>query len=455
VIPLLSSEQMRTADAAATQLYGTEALVARAGYALGATAREMLKGTYAKKVAVVAGPGLNGADGRVAAQWLSQRGAKVTVFAAANAPAVLCGFDLVIDAAFGLGCSRDYFSPNVDDHTLVLACDLPSGIDPDSGNLRGRPMVADVTLALGAFKPAHLMGPALEFVGETRFADIGIGAKTISGILQHDDLAQFVRQHRDDHKWRHAVLIVAGSATMLGAAQLAVTGALSAGASMVRVCVPGLKAGRFGELPGEAVRLESSVEGLNDITVSVSTRLHSVVLGPGLGRTPAMRQAVRSMVDRCRVPLVLDADGLHAVDVRCLATRTFRDSPVILTPHEGEYTALVGSVPGDDRIGAARSLAATTHCTVLLKGPVTIVADPEGNVRVVTAGTPALATAGTGDVLAGMIGAALSRGHSPFAAASLAAQLHAEAGQRLVTYGGAHRLGDAVAEVLGEFDHGS
>ncbi len=454
MIALLSQSEMRDADALAVQKYGSGELVARAGCALGATARGMLKGIYAKKVAVVAGPGLNGADGRVASQWLAQRGAQVSVFDATNAPHTLDGYDLVIDAAYGLGCSRDYFAPNVDDRTLVLACDLPSGVDPDSGQLLGRPMVADVTLAFGAFKRAHLIGPAREFVGERRCAQLGIVSHSRSGVVQHDDLANFVRQHRDDHKWRHSVLVVAGSATMLGAAQLAVTGALCAGASMVRVCVPGLKAGRFGELPGEAVRLESSVEGLNEITVSVSTRLHAVVIGPGLGRTPAIRQAVRSLVDRCRVPLVLDADALHAVDVRWLANRQFPDSPVILTPHEGEFTALVGSEPGDDRISAASELAAQTHCTVLLKGPITVVADPNGDVRVVTAGTSALATAGTGDVLAGMIGAALARGHAALAAASLAAQLHAEAGQRLVTYGGAHRLGDAVGDVLGEFAHG-
>lgn len=454
MIGLLSEQQMRAADAAAVAIYGTDALVSRAGYALGALARDMLGATYGKKVAVVAGPGLNGADGRVAATWLGARGAQVRVINAADAPSLLSGYDLVIDAAFGLGCSRAYFAPDVDDRTMVLACDLPSGVQANSGALLGRPMVADVTLALGALKPAHLMGPSVEFVGQLRCADLGIVHSARSGVLQDVDLAHFVRQHRDDHKWRHAVLIIAGSASMPGAAQLAVTGALCAGASMVRVCLPGLKAGRYGDLPAEAVRHESSVEGLDEISVALSTRLHALVVGPGLGRTPPMRRAIRSLVQRCSVPLVLDADALHAVDLSLLANRQFPDSPIVLSPHDGEFTALVGCEPGEDRLGAATSLARSTHCTVLLKGPVTVVADRNGDVRVVTAGTPALATAGTGDVLAGMIGAALARGHGALAAASLSAQLHAVAGQRLVTYGGAHRLGDAVAEVLAEVARG-
>jgi NAD(P)H-hydrate epimerase len=450
MIPLMTAAEMRAADAAAVARDSQAALVARAGYAVGATAREMLGTLYGRHVAVVAGPGLNGADGRVAAAWLAERGALVSVVEAASAPPALRGYDLVIDAAFGLGCSRPYHAPDVDDRAMVLAVDLPSGVEADTGALLGRPMVADVTLALGAVKPAHLVGPSVEFVGSLRFAGLGIVDDARDGIVEESDLAHFVRQHRDDHKWRHAVLVVAGSAAMPGAAQLATFGALATGASMVRVCVPGVKASRVTALAPEAVRLESSVEGLSEIVVSVSTRLHAMVIGPGLGRDVAIRKQVRSFVDRARVPLVVDADGLHAVDVRCLAERQFPDSPVILTPHDGEYTALVGREPGEDRLEAARSLARDSSCVVLLKGPTTVVADPEGRVRVVTAGTPALATAGTGDVLAGMIAGALARGHAPLAATALAAELHALAGGRLPRYGTAHQLGDAVRELLGE-----
>ena len=148
--------------------------------------------------------------------------------------------------------------------------------------------------------------------------------------------------------------------------------------------------------------------------------------------------------------MVLDADGLHAVDIKWLAQREHRTSAIVLTPHDGEFTALTGVEPGEDRLQAARTLAAQTHCVVLLKGPTTIVADPSGDVRVITSGTSALATAGTGDVLAGMIGGALARGHAPLVAASLAAQLHALAGARLSPYSPAHELGGAVSLVLGD-----
>jgi ADP-dependent NAD(P)H-hydrate dehydratase / NAD(P)H-hydrate epimerase len=441
---------MRAADAAAVSRLGRELLVARAGYAVGATAREMLGSIYGRRIAVVAGPGLNGADGRVAATWLVDRGAHVDVFDAHDAPSLLAGYDLVLDAAFGIGCSRPYFAPDVDDRTQVLAVDVPSGLDADSGDVLGRPMVADVTLALGAVKPGHLIGPAVEFVGELRFAGLGIVDSADSGIVEETDMAHFVRQHRDDHKWRHAVLIIAGSETMPGAAILATRGALAAGASMVRVCVPGVKASRLGALPPEAVRVDSTIEGLEDIVVTVSTRLHALVIGPGIGRDVEVRAQVRSFVQRARVPIVLDADGLHAVDISWLANREHPESPIVLTPHDGEYTALVGREPGIDRLAAARSLARDANCVVLLKGPTTVVADPDGHVRVVTVGTPALATAGTGDVLAGLIAGSLARGHPPLAAAALAAQLHGMAGRRLPLYGTALELGDVVGDVLGE-----
>jgi NAD(P)H-hydrate epimerase len=439
---------MRAADAAAVERVGQDALVEEAGYAIGAAAREMLGRLYGRRVAALCGPGLNGADGRVAARWLAERGCQVEVVDALRAPARLAGYDLVIDAAFGLGCSREYFAPDVDDGALVLAVDLPSGVDADTGELLGRPMVADVTVALGAYKPAHLVGPAAEFCGELRFASLGIVSRSRDGVVEDLDLEGFVRQHRDDHKWRHAVLIIAGSPTMPGAAELATIGAIATGASMVRVCVPGVKVSRLHNIPSEAVHVESDVEGLAELEVSVSTRLRAIVVGPGIGRHVDLRTQVRAIVERARVPLVLDADGLHAMDLDWLSQRRHPDSPIVLTPHDGEYTALCAREPGDDRIEAARWLASRTSCHVLLKGPTTIVAAPSGAVRVVRSGTSALATAGTGDVLAGMIAGAIARGHDVLEAAALAAQLHGDAGARLPTYGPSHLLGAAVADVL-------
>src|ERR1700691_2962542 len=156
MIPLLTASQMREADALAVKARGTDALVAAAGTAVALEAQSMLGSCYGARVAVVAGPGLNGNDGRVAAAWLRSRGAKVDVIETADQPAELRGFALVIDAAFGLGCSRPYRAPNVAGETLVLAVDLPSGVDSDTGALLGQPLTADVTVALGALKPEHV-----------------------------------------------------------------------------------------------------------------------------------------------------------------------------------------------------------------------------------------------------------------------------------------------------------
>jgi hydroxyethylthiazole kinase-like uncharacterized protein yjeF len=159
------------------------------------------------------------------------------------------------------------------------------------------------------------------------------------------------------------------------------------------------------------------------------------------------------LVHAVTTPLVLDADGLNAVDIAVLASRP-KAKDIILTPHDGEFERLTGHAPGPNRLDEVRSLAMATNCVVLLKGPTTIISTPDGEVRVVRSGTSALATAGTGDVLAGMIGGALSRGFSALESAAFAAQLHGLAGQRLGIYAGASELPMAVGEVLEDLRHG-
>ena len=196
---------MRECDAKAVAIVGGDALVQAAGGAVAAEARKLLGGCYGKRICVVAGPGLNGADGRVAATLLRGRGAKVDLIAVNEQPRALSGFDLVIDAAFGLGCSRPYDAPSVTPGTLVLAVDLPSGVDADTGAVLGHPLVADVTLALGALKYAHVDGDATALVGEIRYAGLGIEAPSDDALIVDADLQDFVVHGRDDHKWTHAV----------------------------------------------------------------------------------------------------------------------------------------------------------------------------------------------------------------------------------------------------------
>ena len=433
MIPILATQAMRDADAVAVRARGTDALVNAAGTAVALEAKRMLRSCYGKRVAVVVGPGLNGADGRVAARWLRARGARVDVVDVATQPERLDHVDLVIDAAFGLGCSRPYDAPRVDARTKVLAVDLVSGVDADTGAILGRPLRADVTLAIGAVKPAHLTGPAARLTGELRFAGIGIVDTCRDGLVEDRDLDAIVRRGRDDHKWHHAVSVLAGSTSMPGAAALVVRGAIAAGASMVRLSSRGDVAALV-SLPPEVVHADED---------HIDQRSRSVVAGPGLGADAPTWLASR--LKHLDVPVVLDADGL----ARSLVDTAPRDDTRwILTPHEGEFSRLFGASSGDDRFAAVRALARDTGCVVLLKGPTTIVADPSGTMRVVTSGTETLASAGTGDVLSGIIGATLARGHAPLDAAALGAHLHGRAGARLGVYEGASEIPAKVVELL-------
>jgi NAD(P)H-hydrate epimerase len=435
MIPILTVAEMRDEDARAVALRGTDSLVAAAGTSVALHARQMLGSCYGSRVAVLVGPGLNGADGRVAARWLRGRGARVDEIEVAHQPSSLVGYDLVIDAAFGLGCSRPYFAPEVARETLVLAVDLPSGVDSDSGAVLGSPLEADVTLAIGALKPAHLEGPASAFAGELRFAGLDIVQRFRDGVIEDSDLDGLVRARADDHKWIHAVQVYAGSTLMPGAAGLVVRGALAGGASMIRLESRG-DVRDLADLPLEVVRTEEE---------RFDRRCRCAVAGPGLGRDAAGWLAKR--LEEVEVPVVLDADGLDRTLLREAASPELQ---WVLTPHEGEFARLTGQSLGPNRIEAVRGLARETGCVVLLKGPTTIVAGPDGTLRVVCSGTAALATAGTGDVLAGLIGATIARGHAPLEAAALAAHLHGRAGSRLATYAPASELPAAITAVLGE-----
>ena len=428
--PLLDSTSMREADAAAVAVVGAAAMVRRAGVAVAQECRGLLGSLYGRRVAVVVGPGLNGADGRVCADWLARRGVRVDVFSVPDQPASLTGYDLVVDAAFGLGCSRPYHAPFVD--APVIAVDLPSGVDPDSGDLWGAPARATLTVALGALKPAHVTGPAAALSGRVVLHRLGIVAATRDGVVEDGDLTGYVTRSRDDHKWRHAVVALAGSPLMPGAARLVASGALAGGASMVRL------ASR-----ADVTTLDLPVEVVRVAFGPIDPRARAVVAGPGLGEDAATWLA--PILAGVNVPVVLDADAL---DPALLATRRPDGPAWVLTPHEGEFSRLTGRSVPSDRLTAARALAALSGCVVLLKGPTTIVAAPEGTTRIVTSGTAALATAGTGDVLAGMIAGALARGHDPLEAAALSAHLHGRAGARLVPYAGASDLPRRVAEVL-------
>lgn len=433
MIPVVTPDQMRAVDAAAPE--PVEVLIARAGAAVARSAIGLMGGAYGRTVVVVAGPGNNGADGRVAAERLRERGASVRVVDAIDAPATLPPCDLLIDAAFGTGFRGEWKAPDVV-AAAVLAVDVPTGLDGATGAAGPHTLRADRTVTFAAAKPGHVLGAGPDLVGELDIADIGldVGVPKIS-IVDADDVAAWLpRRARSDHKWAHAVRIVAGSAGMTGAAHLTAGAAQRTGAGYVALSSPGIDA----DAPVEVVDRRVPAFDWADAVLDDLPRYHALVIGPGLGREEYTVPSIVRVIDEAVVPLVVDGDGLFAMSWNAAGTPLHvgdRAVPTVLTPHDGEYGQLVGSRPGDDRIEAARELVELTGAVVLLKGPTTVVAAPDDSVRLVTNGDQRLATAGTGDVLAGVVGALLAMGVDGPRAAAGGAWLHAEAARRLPAAG--------------------
>lgn len=440
MIPIVTPEEMSAIDAEASEP-ATE-LIARAGAALARAAISMLGGTYGRVVNVIAGGGNNGADGRVAASRLRERGVVVRELEATTCPEVLAPSDLVIDAAFGTGFrpsrpSRDgrtWSAPDVGG-APVLAVDIPSGVDALTGAAPGRVLPATLTITFAALKPGLLLGPGKHLAGVVEVVDIGLDA---SGARAHlvgvDDVRKWWRPRPfDAHKWTRAVRLVAGSAGMTGAAALASGAAMRAGAGIVWLSAPGVEhvPGAMLEVVIKLVPEQSWSEAVLD--PDNVDRFGALVIGPGLGRSVEIRRDVRAVVAGAPMPLVIDGDGLAAMSpvadtVDLLRART---GGTILTPHDGELRSLTGDHGPEDRLAAARSLAETTGAVVLLKGPSTVVADRSGAVRVIANGDERLATAGSGDVLSGVIGALIASGLDVFDAASAGAWIHADAAARV------------------------
>ena len=292
---------MGSADQAALAHTSHETLVHRAGTAAAHAALGLMGGAYARRVVVVAGKGSNGADGRVAAAALVRRGARVAVFEASGAPAELPPCDLVIDAAYGTGFRGSYDAPRLPAAATVLAIDLPSGIDADSGEASGRTVRADATVTFAALKPGLLQGEGPARSGRVQVADIGIGFPLPRALLVEDaDAAIVPPRERGGNKWDHAVGVAAGSAGMEGAAVLCTRGAMAAGAGMVRLGPPGDPAAAW---PTEAVRMHLPPRGWSGPFLEAAAKCKAVVIGPGLGTDPETAEEIRAVVARAPCPL--------------------------------------------------------------------------------------------------------------------------------------------------------
>ena len=412
-------------------------------------------GVYGATVLLLVGSGDNGGDTLYAGALLAARGAGVRavllrpdrVHLASLAALRRAGgsvvtdlpdrADLVVDGIVGIGATgglRPEASALVKrlpklrardgERPPVVAVDVPSGVTVDTGDVPGEAVHADVTVTFGCLKPAHVVGPAATLTGHVELVDIGLGATL------HADPAVRVADAADIAAWwprpgthsdkysRGVVGVATGSATYPGAAVLSVTGALAGPTGMVRYA---------GSADREVLRQHPSVVAAK--RVADTGRVQAWVCGSGLGTDDAARTELRSVL-ATPLPVLLDADALtllvggqHAADLR-------RDAPLVLTPHDGEFARLAGERPGADRIAAACKLAAWTNAVVLLKGDRTIVATPAGEVWANPTGSSALATAGSGDVLAGLLGSLLAAGLPAGRAAVMAAYVHGLAGRR-------------------------
>ncbi len=478
--PILTPDQASALDRE-TQERGipAELLMERAGRAVARAAVDVMGGTYGRRAVVVCGKGNNGGDGLVAARHLARWGVRVAVVAVGaladlrepaatnasrldEAPSIrVLPFsdvtlaresdraDVTIDAIFGTGfrgIPEDEWADAIAGVNAslspVVAVDIPSGVNGATGAVEGDAVRADLTVTFGAAKVGAVVLPGAGFAGAVRVADIGFPEDLVRAdtfLVEPEDVAAALPERSiDTHKRATGVLlVVAGSRGMTGAVRLIAEAAGRIGAGLIQVAVP---EGILGIVQTELVEttflpLHETSEGTIgaaslDVVMERLEGVDALAIGPGLSTDEETAGFVRELVRACPVPFVLDADGLNAFTGRA-GDLTDRKADAVLTPHVGEFMRLTGTTSrelADDRLRHVRALAATTGAVILLKGSRTLVVTTDGMVRVNPTGGPVLATAGSGDVLTGVIGGLLARGLDPADAASIGAYVHGLAG---------------------------
>lgn len=478
-------------------------LMESAGHAVARAAAAAVGGTYGRRAVVVCGKGNNGGDGLVAARYLNRWGIAATVILLPDASSLrdpsatmlrrfdemggrvrpmtslsreLGRADVAIDAIFGTGfrgqpedAPAEAIAALNASGVPVVAVDIPSGVDGETGAVTGDAVFATMTVTFGAPKPGLLFHPSAARAGIVEVVDIGFPPDLVQSdlwLVDQEDIAD-AWPHRDPagHKRRSGVvLVIAGSRRMTGAVRLVAEGAYRAGAGLVTVAVPEgilpvaqrlVTEGTFLPLPetdGGTVAAAAF-----DVIGPQLDAFDAVAIGPGMTAEKETASFVQQVVGNAPVPVVVDADALnafagHAEDL------AGRQSDLVLTPHDGEFVRLAGGTVrelGDDRLGRLRKLSAEVRATVLLKGRPALVASPSGEVRLNPTGGPSLSTGGTGDVLTGIVGSLLARGLSSFDAATAGAFVHGvagdlaglELGEGATAVDVLHRVPDAVRRV--------
>jgi hydroxyethylthiazole kinase-like uncharacterized protein yjeF len=476
---------VRAAERALMELVPDGALMQQAAAGLASVCAALLRAgpgfVYGARVAVLAGSGDNGGDALYAGARLARRGAAVTAITAGpkTHPGGLSALraaggrvtgddagpvgqaDLIIDGLLGIGGRGGLREPFAglaaraeqarQAGATVVAVDLPSGIDADTGTVDGPAVRADVTVTFGTLKPGLLVDPGAGYAGTVELVDIGLHPHLPDepdvAAPQRDDIrALLPRPGAESDKYRRGVLgLLAGSDRYTGAALLSAGGAVHGGAGMVRVVTADVPAALVRQAWPETVVSAHPDDPDWDLPGSVG-RVQAWTAGPGMG-TDAGAVARLTAIVRTELPVLIDADGLTILSQH--QDLLPRNAPTLITPHAGELARLLGTDPASveaRRLEHARRAAAELGVTVLLKGSTTVIAGPDGGpVLVNPTGTPWLATAGSGDVLSGLAGALLAQGLAPAQAGLAAAYLHGLAGRLAAapdgTPGGAAPIG--------------
>ncbi|MEW6594159.1 MAG: NAD(P)H-hydrate dehydratase [Thermodesulfobacteriota bacterium] len=487
---LATAEQMRQCDRLAMEHFGIPGAVLMEKAGLG-TVESMVRryGLLAGKVvSIFVGPGNNGGDGLVIARHLYQRGARPLVLllvpdekvrgdAGLNLKAVrdlpiplvpalaeadlrdaereLAQSELVVDAIFGTGLTREvsgHFAQAIRRINAfscpVVAVDVPSGLNSDTGEELGVAVRAQLTCTYGLAKPGLVTEPGRAAAGVVEVIDIGIPPEAVAQagvameLLEGHDVAGWLpRRRAADHKGTYGhLLVVAGSEGKTGAAVLAAHGALRSGVGLVSLCVPEPLNPIFETALPEAMTIPlpaSTIAPLAadyHVVADALSRKQAVVVGPGIGTADDTVLLVKRLYREAPLPMVVDADALNSLAGEPALLGTFL-APRVLTPHPGEMARLLGvntaAVQGDRR-GSAQALAREYGVWVVLKGSGTVIAAPEGLLAINSTGNPGMAAGGMGDVLSGCIGSLLCQGLAPWQAACLGAYLHGLAGDLLV-----------------------
>jgi len=514
-VKIVDSATMRRFDGTAIKRYGIPGLVLmeNAGKGIAQIVEKDFGNLKGKRVSIFAGKGNNGGDGFVVARHLLNKGFKVCVYLLARPQDVhgdaktnlniwekikgetvsivskkslerhkvnIRHSHLIVDAIFGTGLSADVKGIQRDViefinrlNKPVVAVDVPSGLDASNGKVLGNCVKATITATMAIPKIGLLIYPGMDYAGKVEVVDIGMPRELLKDekipweLLDFEGIKRLIKpRHGNTHKGSFGhVFVLAGSIGKTGAAAMTSMGALRTGAGLVTLGIPKslnpIMAKKLTEvmtlpLPESASGV-CGYEAFDEIMKFVKDK-EVVVLGPGLTTSEPVKKLVSRLVRESRIPLVIDADGINclAEDVKVLGKAK---APIVITPHPGEMARLVDMTAKyvqTDRIGIASRFAKENKVIVVLKGARTVIAEPSGRIFINPTGNPGMATAGTGDVLSGMIGGFIAQGYSPLDAANMAVYLHGLAGDEVAKKKGqmgmiATDLVNILPKVIGSF----